>query len=58
LVISISSAPNSTIVPAKASLPTTFSCGTLSPVMGAWLTEPAPSVTFPSTGIFSPALAK
>ena len=28
-----------------------FSTGTLSPVIGAWLTEPVPAAALPSTGI-------
>ncbi|WP_291311884.1 MULTISPECIES: hypothetical protein [unclassified Devosia] len=41
-------------MPAKTSAPSALSWGTLSPVMGAWLTAAAPPTTVPSTGIFSP----
>ena len=53
--VSTSRAPSSTTVPANTVAPFCFSCGTLSPVMGAWFTDASPPATVPSTGIFSPA---
>ena len=51
LVHSTSSAPSPLIVPAKTVSPGAFVTGTLSPVIGAWLTSLVPVVTRPSSGI-------
>ncbi len=54
LVDATVSAPSPLMVPANTSSPGPFGTGTLSPVMGAWSTPPAPSTTLPSSGIRSP----
>ena len=50
----MSSAPESTSVPANTAAPTSLSLGMLSPVMEASFTDAWPLTTRPSTGIFSP----
>ena len=54
LVFSISSAPSPLTVPANTSAPGDLATGTLSPVMGAWLTLLSPARTRPSSGTRSP----
>jgi hypothetical protein len=53
VVDSTSSAPLPLTVPANTEAPGSLSTGTLSPVMGAWLTLLEPAITRPSSGIRS-----
>ena len=55
LVASTVNVPSPLIVPANTSSPCILATGILSPVIGAWFTEPAPSTTSPSSAILSPA---
>jgi hypothetical protein len=54
LLLSTSSAPSPLIVPANTSPPGSLLTGTLSPVIGAWLTALLPEITRPSSAIRSP----
>ena len=57
-VTSTISAPLPLTVPANTSSPGSFSTGTLSPVIGAWLTALCPVSIFPSIGMRSPAFMR
>ena len=54
LVTTTSKYPSSLTVPENTSSPISFSTGTLSPVIEAWLTDDEPEITLPSKGTLSP----